>query len=322
MRRRRLRGFSLLELLVVIAVIGVFLTLITPAVQQAREAARLLQCKANLKQLGLAMHGHEGVHRRLPSGGWGGKWVTDLSRGTDRRQPGGWTYGLFPFIEQVQSPIPDDPDQRLAEVSRLLQHPVPIFHCPSRGRSDVIPISFEPAERPLMSDPVEMTARSDYAANAGNQLECDILGFEGPASLAEGDDPDYGWPQVPQTGICYLRSEVRFADIHDGLSQTYLIGEKHLRVQDYFTGADHGDDWSMYAGYQDDMFRTTFHSPLRDTDAELFGPPHCRFGGPHSGGWNVVLCDGSVRTISYDIHKIIHHRLGNRRDGQAVGANW
>lgn len=93
-------GFTLVELLVVIAIIGVLVGLLLPAIQAAREAGRRLTCSSHLKQLALGMIVHENSLKFFPTGGWGCQWTGDADRGFDKRQPGGWTYNVLPFIEQ------------------------------------------------------------------------------------------------------------------------------------------------------------------------------------------------------------------------------
>ena len=98
--KRKSAGFTLVELLVVITIIGILIALLLPAVQAAREAARQTQCKNNLKQLALGCLNHDSATGRFPCGGWGFSWTGDADRGNDWRQPGGWIYNILPYIEQ------------------------------------------------------------------------------------------------------------------------------------------------------------------------------------------------------------------------------
>src|ERR1700704_5387508 len=91
---RRRRGFTLIELLVVIAIIALLVALLLPAVQQAREAARRVQWRNNLKQIGLAMHNYSGPHSVFPPG---------IFLTLDGRKFGEWgpQARLLPFLEQA-----------------------------------------------------------------------------------------------------------------------------------------------------------------------------------------------------------------------------
>ena len=93
-------GFTLVELLVVITIIGILIALLLPAVQAAREAARRVQCTNNVKQLAIGLLAHEEHFKFFPSGGWSWEWSGDPDRGTGRDQPGNWIYAILPYIEQ------------------------------------------------------------------------------------------------------------------------------------------------------------------------------------------------------------------------------
>ncbi|MDQ3329414.1 MAG: DUF1559 domain-containing protein [Planctomycetota bacterium] len=305
-------GFTIIELLVVIGVIAILLALLLPAVQSAREAARRTQCRNNLKQLALAVHNHESTYGRLPSNGWGFRWVGEPDRGTGKDQPGGWAYNLLAFLEQA--PLREMGRGEAEAVKReslgdLTATPLNLFHCPSRpgftvGPQGFISAPFNAAFRPDV-------ARTDYACCEGDFVT-DTR--EGPATLAEAAAYPLWRDTSRATGVCFQRSEVRFAQITDGTSNTYLVGEKYVSRGGYDTTDDPGHDQSLYSGVDWDVNRWTLDPPLPDSD---YSDPRT-FGSAHAGGCQMALCDGSVRNVSYTIDVETHRRLGNRRDGLPV----
>src|SRR5215211_3370477 len=97
------RGFTLVELLVVISIIGVLVALLLPAVQAARESARRMQCSNHLKQIGLGFHLHHDTYRACPTGGLGQDPARAFVSGvpaTLNAQTLGWAYQILPYIEQ------------------------------------------------------------------------------------------------------------------------------------------------------------------------------------------------------------------------------
>ena len=152
-------------------------------------------------------------------------------------------------------------------------------------------------------------------------------------------DANHSWPNAmgvvggsdPATGICYFHSQVTTADIIDGVSNTYMLGEKYLDPDHYSNGQDHADNECLFNGYDNDSTRVTwcneqnladpnnaFYAPKQDTPGE---ENWLRFGSAHSNGLNMAFCDGSVQFISYSIDMVVHHRLGNRKDGLPIDAN-
>lgn len=305
------RGMTLVELLVVISIIGMLLALLLPAIQASRESGRRNTCLNNLKQLSLAMQLHETAQRRFPAGGWGFGWVGDPDRGSGPEQPGCWIFSLLPYLERpdlarMGRGLP--PAQKQVAITELCQRAQAIFQCPSRRALDLYP--FQLPFPPVNVNIVAAVAKSDYAVNGGDLL---IGSGMGPASLAQGDSASYVWPDFSQaTGVSYLRSMVTLAHIKDGTSLTYLLGEKRVASDGY----DPGDDQSMYAGYDSDNTRWTSvaFAPRQDGNQALME----RFGSSHADSFHMSFCDGSARSIRYDISPEVHRRLGNRQDQRLV----
>jgi len=159
-----------------------------------------------------------------------------------------------------------------------------------------------------------MAARSDYAINSGSQMFDEF--FEGPASLAEGDDPAYTWHDVSScSGISFERSEIMPDHITDGTSHTIMLGEKYLNPDHYTTGEELSDNENLYTGFNNDNFRCTAFPPMRDRAG--LSDPYC-FGSRHATGCNFTFCDGSVQTVNYEVDPTVFSYLGNRADGQII----
>jgi prepilin-type N-terminal cleavage/methylation domain-containing protein/prepilin-type processing-associated H-X9-DG protein len=322
-RRSKRCGFTLVELLVVIAIIAILIGLLLPAVQSARESARRLQCQNHLKQLGLAMLTHENAYGFFPSGGWGWMWTGDPDRGTGPDQPAGWNYPLLPYLEQRgafalgtdgQRDVITD-TQRDGALARD-QVLIPVFICPSRRQNQLYPrprgMTYNNGRQ------VTQAGALDYACNAGDTSP---LWQSGPGSISAAATFDYN-PTQNNTGISYARSRVTIADIRDGTTNTYLVGEKHLAMSLYSTGLSSADDFGMYEGCAHDTYRWCTYNSGGGSLTPMQDHPnldeYSRFGSPHVGGCQFVFCDGSVANVSYSVDALLHARLGNRADGQVV----
>jgi prepilin-type processing-associated H-X9-DG protein len=291
------------ELLVVIAIIAILIGLLLPAVQKVREAGNRTRCANNIKQLALACHMGNDTYEHLPTGGWGWSWVGDATRGSDEHQPGGWIFQSLPFMEQR-------PLYNLAvnpaSATQMVLTTLPTHNCPSRRNGGPYPTPRTYLNYGGFTVPAN--ARSDYAANSGDQSADEI--YPGPSSLAQGDDPNYGWPNTSFfTGVIFQRWGSALVRIPNGTSNTFLLGEKYLNPDNYRTGLDGSDNENMYVGFDNDLHRTTDYPPLRDTKG--YGNTFI-FGSNHTAGLNMAYCDGSVQFIGFDIDPAVFKRAGNR----------
>jgi prepilin-type processing-associated H-X9-DG protein len=125
------------------------------------------------------------------------------------------------------------------------------------------------------------------------------------------------------TGVVFGRSEINFRQIQDGTVHTYMVGEKYMSTDSYDTGLDAGDNEPAFSGNNADTLRTTSHirelnraldlGPDQPGDSQNIGER--MFGSAHPGGFNMAMCDASVKVVSFDIDKETHRARGHRSDG-------
>ncbi|MBQ9454331.1 MAG: DUF1559 domain-containing protein [Thermoguttaceae bacterium] len=324
-------AFTLVELLVVIAIIGMLVGLLLPAVQQAREAARQMQCGNNLKQLGLACINYESSSRAYPSNGWNWYWVGDPDR-TGVAQPGGWCYSILPMLEQNalhQLGADGQPDaitetQKNGAKTRG-ETPLSVFNCPSKRISMGYPMGKHQAVNcatVAMNSSTDVVIKGDYAANSGAK---GFVGVHTPNSTAGFPNAARPDKETDWDGVMYSRSFCTVGQVKDGTTNTYLVGEKFLDPNYYTLGTNGGDNQSFYIGQDCDNNRWSYNTngygaysqyqPMQDRQ----GLDYCyNFGSAHAGTFGMTMCDGSVHRISYSIDKETHRYLGSRADGQVA----
>ncbi|WP_254513296.1 DUF1559 domain-containing protein [Anatilimnocola floriformis] len=290
---RSRRAFTLVELLVVIAIIGVLVALLLPAVQAAREAARRTQCANHLKQLGLGAHLHVDTVGAFPHGGWGFQCIGVPGKGLGPGQPGGWMYSLLPFIEQKN--LFDNTDPLF-----VVQQSFTVMNCPSRRPAKAY-VAGPSMWMPYLASTAPKVARGDYAMNAGTV----VLDNSGPA------DPNTPPAKVDSDGMAGRATWYAMREVSDGLTNTYLFGEKYVNPDNYTNALDQGDNENAYIGGDRDTLRNEI-KPSRDRKGS---DNSYAFGSNHPGGFSMVFCDGSVRHIPFSIDTIVHKQTLLRDDG-------
>ena len=298
----RRTAMTLIELLVVISIIGVLVALLLPAVQSAREASRRMNCKNNLKQLGLGLLNFESAHRRLPPGFehiYGGP-----NDSHDLRANWSWGTYVLPYIEQeaafsqlgsTKVNLSQVINSNQPKYDAILQTSIPTFLCPSAANAGSINDrrAYNPRGRML---PLSI---SNYVANNGSSA---IL---------------YRPPQKSR-GVFWANSNLRLSEVTDGTSNTVLLGE---RAWSRKTNAAHPGYENLTAagvvfgcrgalqgsarGLSDVLgsgnLRLNYRGGITSSPGDVSSRAFRAYGSNHAGICNFVFVDGSVRSLSEDI---------------------
>lgn len=310
-------GYTLVELIVVMAIIGALAAVLLPAVQSTREVARRTQCWNNLRQIGLAVMNYEAVHGRLPRGDW--RQRTDRT-GIDSL--GTWVTLTLPYLEEAA--LHDEIDfttpfyEQAAGSSSRPPHWVSFdtHLCPSNERVGLIEWN-----------DFHYGARGNYAANAG---------WAGPDSGLWMNDIDWrqlgnsGWghPNNP-TGVSFAKPNGRkihsalsgfgpmlinkgiaLREAIDGTSHTVMVSEIRNVPGNDIRGSLHFGGGVMYLHSEvpnstiQDLTRLCVNlpeAPCASTERTWRGYHKLSARSSHPGGVNVLLLDSSVRFVAENI---------------------
>lgn len=339
------RGFTLVELLVVVAIVGVLVALLLPAVQAAREAARRMQCANNCKQLGLALHNFLSANGAFPPGADNCRKInnpTDWYRGIGVS----WFTHCLPYLEgntvydnlDVQAFDGGDGDYGDANRPYLKDFFPPWLKCPSSVMDSTVFLGH---------------AKVKYA-----------MPFYTGIAGADGQDPSHRYIAgnvTAHNGILFANSQIRTKHITDGTSHVMLVGEQSLHAMEPGTGnlvdcrgGSVFGAWlgtpmvrqkSNYNPYDDRVFNTTtIGKPLGSRACDRIanykgssyplGPggeqPYIGLAtnfdnrtpinSAHAGGAHIVMADGSVHFMSEEINFALFQVLAIRDSGVLKGA--
>jgi len=298
-------AFTLVELLVVITIIGILISLLLPAVQAAREAARRIRCTNNLKQIGLALHTYHQVHGQLPGGS-----VYPTGAGSPT-----WAVSIFPYLDQqtlfdamnLNKPMYDSANQNAVTTV------IPVFSCPTD---------------PLASRPI-LTSRADSGPGwCWNPVTS--MGLWYPASIGPTTPDQCAFCPDPTAGpsnwCCQGNSfgwngsavgmfgrhikGFAFDEVKDGLSNTIMAGETlpgdciwngvFMVNFPVATTSIPPNTFMSDKGVHTDWWKTSGYKSL------------------HPGGFNVAMGDGSVTFLRAAIDFQLYCNLGTRAGNEAV----
>ncbi|MDG3005526.1 DUF1559 domain-containing protein [Paludisphaera mucosa] len=311
------RGFTLIELLVAIAIIAVLIALLLPAVQSAREAARRIQCRNNLKQMGLAMHQYLSVYNVLPKGGPGGIVSTAVINAPSSHslRIQSWGSAVLPYMDQAAMYNAINQSQWYVQDENLTvsQARIAAFLCPSNPAGSAGKPSGDMPTSPILM------ARNDYGGNWGERaLRCY------PSSNCQNSYDAGGEGR----GVIMQRTEsnITLTEISDGTTYTVVLGEAPNAIHGLWMGHKNFFDQSapLNSRYSSSVAGTFASCQVFATD-QRNGQLGCDFGQEfhsyHVGGANFLMVDGSVRFLKDTMDLKVFSAYLSRRGGEIIGGD-
>ncbi|WP_010585844.1 DUF1559 domain-containing protein [Schlesneria paludicola] len=295
---QRSRGFTIIEMLVTIAIIAVLMSMLVPAVQQAREAARRTQCKSNLMQIGLALNNYLMANTTLPAG-------SQNESGPIRSTESGgyhmsWLTQILPYVDQQNAFRKIDFTRGVYDTanSSVRSHRVNLLICPS--------------------DPLRFSSPAPATSYCG--VHHDV---EAPID-------------VNQNGVLFLNSAVRYEDIPDGSSNTMMVVESQIDQRSQLgwmsgtrsslrnavvvrpesapaDGTPAKTEFAMHAEFTGPSLDAAANPTALDDPLYVGG-----YHSPHWTGIHILLGDGSVRFLSQAINAKTFRNLAHRSDGELI----
>jgi prepilin-type N-terminal cleavage/methylation domain-containing protein/prepilin-type processing-associated H-X9-DG protein len=276
------QGFTIIELVIVIAVTGVLLALLLPAIQSSRESARRQGCRSNLKQLGIATHAYESTHDVLPNEG------------------NSVLVSLLAELDQAQMAADFSADYWGAEI-RYKSTRLPVLVCPSQTGSD--------------------GAWVNYGMNWGRQANGEPLGgFRVGRHLGFSDVPDgasnTAWLAEFQAGF-YPEGFVIDISPYQYAEDDFARSCEHSTLSGGSTGR--GTPWPDGWGSAYDHLLPPNRRNCRNVlPGGVVFHRTVNAGSHHSGGANILLLDGSVRFISDHVDRVAWRSLGTRNGNESI----
>ncbi|HSG70226.1 MAG TPA: DUF1559 domain-containing protein [Planctomycetaceae bacterium] len=270
-------AFTLIELLTVLGLVAVLSAIVLPSVVQSQEEARRNNCKNNLKQLALAIHNYHDVYNSFPPG-----WVAK-DREADSGPWYGWQAAILPYMEQAPLFNNLNLNDYGKTDEKFLKTVIPVYRCPSDPMVDLNPLRGK-------------YATSSYSGNAGSQRL--------PGSVE---------PLKTHNGLFWWNSNCKFAQVKDGLSNTFLFGERCIT-----SGSGIWMGLTKNRNENDAISDCSHHSLLNRSITS--------FSSSHQGLVQFALCDGAVRSVSEDIDSSkdeenpgTFQKLAQKDDGFPIG---